>query len=262
MIYMSNYLRDVRYGWRGMRRTTIFTAFAVLTLGLGIGANTTVFTIVNTLLLHPLPVAEPSRLAALYDVGSATAKPSSARLPLAYANFEDYAKQQSSFGGMAAFTPPMVLTRQADARAERMFGEFVTHQYFDTLGLRPAIGRFFMPAEDTDPGSVPVAVLSYNAWKARFGGGAAAIGSRLELNHVAFTVVGVAPPGFLGVSAVFGPDVWLPATMSERAFPPFGSRQAVVPCDWPPGARRDAAAGASRSEYGRRVARKGIPSHQ
>ncbi len=219
MIYMSNYLRDVRYGWRGMRRTPIFTAFAVLTLGLGIGANTTVFTIVNTLLLHPLPVAEPSRLAALYDVGSPTAKPGSAKLPLAYANFEDYAQQQSSFGGMAAFTPPMVLTRQADARAERMFGEFVTRQYFDTLGLRPAIGRFFMPAEDTDPGSAPVAVLSFNAWKARFGGGAAAIGSRLELNHVAFTVVGVAPAGFLGVSAVFGPDVWLPATMCEGAFP-------------------------------------------
>src|ERR1035438_2134645 len=87
-------LRDLRYGWRGMRKTPVFTAFAVLTLGLGIGANTTVFTIVNTLLLHPLPVGDPSRLAALYDTGSKTAKPASVRLPLAYANFEDYAEQQ------------------------------------------------------------------------------------------------------------------------------------------------------------------------
>src|ERR1022692_2100826 len=139
--------------------------------------------------------------------------------PLAYANFEDYAEQQASFRGFAAFTPPMVMTLRTDTRPERVFGEFVTKQYFDTLGLSPALGRFFMPGEDSNPGSAAVAVLSYNAWKARFGGATAAIGSTLELNHVAFTVVGVAPPGFLGVSAIFGPDVWLPATMCERAFP-------------------------------------------
>lgn len=212
-------LRDLRYGWRGMRRTPIFTAFAVLTLGLGIGANTTVFTIVNTLLLHPLPVADPSRLAALYDMGSKSVKLASVRLPLAYANFADYADRQTSFRGLAAFTPPMVMTIRTDIRPERVFGEFVTKQYFDTLGLTPALGRFFMPGEDHVPGSATVAVLSYNAWKARFAGTAAAIGSTLELNNVAFTVVGVAPPGFLGVSAIFGPDVWLPATMCERAFP-------------------------------------------
>jgi predicted permease len=216
---MITMINDLRYGWRGMRRTPVFTAFAVLTLGLGIGANTTVFTIVNTVLLHPLPVGDPARLAALYDTGSKGAKPAGARLPLAYANFEDYARQQVCFRGFAAFTPPMVMTLRTDARPERMFGEFVTRQYFDTLGLTPAIGRFFMPGETTNSGSAAVAVLSYNAWKARFGGAAAAIGSRLELNNILFTVVGVAPPGFLGVSAIFGPDVWLPAAMCERAFP-------------------------------------------
>ncbi|MGC9952192.1 MAG: ABC transporter permease [Bryobacteraceae bacterium] len=212
-------LRDLNYGWRGMRKAPIFTAFAVLTLGLGIGANTTVFTIVNTLLLHPLPAANPSRLAALYDTGSKSAKPAAARLPLAYANFADYAEHQASFSGIAAFTPPNVMTLRTGARPERVFGEFVTQRYFETLGITPAIGRFFAPAEDSQPGSAPVVVLSYNAWRARFGGFTAAIGRTLELNNVAFTVVGVAPPGFLGVSAVFGPDVWLPATMCERAFP-------------------------------------------
>ncbi|MGA2737931.1 MAG: ABC transporter permease [Bryobacteraceae bacterium] len=214
-------LRDLRYGWRGMRKAPIFTAFAVLTLGLGIGANTTVFTIVNTLLLHPLPAADPSRLAALYDTGAKTAKPA-ARLPLAYANFADYAEHQASFSALAAFTPPLVMTvmtPRTDARPDRVFGEFVTQRYFETLGITPAIGRFFTLAEDSQPGSAPVAVLSYNAWKARFGGNPSAIGRILELNNAAFTVVGVAPPGFLGVSAVFGPDVWLPATMCERAFP-------------------------------------------
>jgi len=229
MIVMSNdmdsarrwtgLLRDLRYGWRGMRKAPVFTAFAVLTLGLGIGANTTVFTIVNTLLLHPLPAADPSRLAALYDTGAKTAKPAAARLPLAYANFADYAEHQASFSALAAFTPPLVMTLRTGARPDRVFGEFVTQRYFETLGLTPATGRFFTPAEDSQPGSAPVAVLSYNAWKGRFGGGAPAIGRTLELNNAAFTVVGVAPPGFLGVSAVFGPDVWLPATMCERAFP-------------------------------------------
>lgn len=92
------------------------------------------------------------------------------RLPLAYANFENDAEQQASFRGFAAFTPPMVMTLRTDTRPERVFGEFVTKQYFDTLRPSPALGRFFMPGEDSNPGSAAVAVLSYNAWKARFGG--------------------------------------------------------------------------------------------
>ena len=212
-------LRDLRYGWRGLRRTPVFTAFAVLTLGLGIGANTTVFTIINTVLLHPLPAGDPSRLAVLYDTASKTAKPVGVRLPLAYANFADLSDHQASFRSLAAFTPPMVMTLRTDSRPERVFGEFVTKRYFDTLGITPALGRFFTPGEDSEPGSAPVAVLSYNAWQARFAGAPAAVGSTLELNNVAFTIVGIAPAHFLGVSAVFGPDVWLPATMCERAFP-------------------------------------------
>jgi macrolide transport system ATP-binding/permease protein len=121
--------------------------------------------------------------------------------------------------GMAAFNQPMAMALSTDTGPERVFGEFVSSHYFDTLGLSPATGSFFGRDEDIRPGSAPVAVLSYSAWKARFGGATAAIGSRLQLNNVAFTVIGVAPPGFLGVSAIFGPDVWLPATMSERAFP-------------------------------------------
>jgi predicted permease len=212
-------VQDLRYGLRGLRKTPIFTAFAVLTLGLGIGANTTVFTIVNTLLLHPLPAADPARLAALSDTGAKSAKFAGTKLPLAYANFMDYAGHQECFRGMAAFTPVSVMTLHTDARPERIFGQFVTAHYFDTLGLNPAIGRFFTPDEDTRPGSAAVAVLSDAAWKGRFGGTAAAIGSTLKLNDTVFTVVGVAPPGFLGVTAIFGPDVWLPATMCERASP-------------------------------------------
>ncbi|MGO4882990.1 MAG: ABC transporter permease [Bryobacteraceae bacterium] len=212
-------LGDLRYGWRGLRRSPVFTAFAVLALGLGIGANTTVFTIVNTILLHPMPVADPSRLAALFTTGSKTASSEVARLPLSYANFNDLAGHQTSFRDIAAFTSPMAMTLRTDAGSQRMFGEFAGKGYFETLGLTPALGRFFAADENAHPGGAPVAVLSYNAWKARFGAAPAAIGSHIELNNIDFTIVGVAPPGFLGVSAIFGPDVWMPATMCERAFP-------------------------------------------
>jgi len=209
----ADFWRDLRYGFRTIRKTPIFTLFAVLTLGLGIGANTTVFTVINTLLLHPLPASDPARLVAMYDSDSKS------RLALSYPNFEDYAKEQQCFRSMAAFTPPSPMTLENDAGSQRVFGEFVTARYFDTLGLSPAAGRFFLASEASEPGSAPVAVLSYNAWQGRFGGSADAIGRTLELNNEVFTVIGVAPKNFLGVSAIFGPDVWLPVTMCERALP-------------------------------------------
>lgn len=211
--------RDLRYGWRVIRKSPVFTVFAIGTLGVGIGANTTVFTIINTLLLHPLPAGDPSGLAAFYDTGAKESQQQGGRLPLSYANFEDYAQRQECFRAVAAFTSPLVLTLAGRTGPERVFGEFVTKQYFDSLALKPAVGRFFLPSEDGEPGSAPVAVLSYNAWKARFGGAPDSLGRTLELNKVAFTIIGVAPKGFLGVSALFGPDIWLPATMCERAFP-------------------------------------------
>ena len=124
-----------------------------------------------------------------------------------YADFQDYAKRQTSFRALAAFTPPVVMAFRGTAGPERIFGEFVSKDYFGTLGIRPAAGRFFLPEEDSQPGSAPVAVLSYNAWQLRFGGAPDVIGRLLVLNNVGFTVIGVAPQRFLGVSAVFGPDV-------------------------------------------------------
>ena len=212
--------RDLRYGWRVIRRTPALTLFAAFSLALGIGANTTVFTIINTVLLHPIPVPDPSRLAMVYESGSKDTPQASAHLPLSYPNFQDYAKSQRSFVDMAAFTPPELLTLGGQAAPQNMFGEFVTARYFDALELAPALGRFFLPQEDSSPGSAPVAVMSYAAWKTRFGGAPGVIGRTLELNRTAFTVVGVAPKNFLGLSPIFGPDVWLPATMAESGTVP------------------------------------------
>ena len=221
---MQDLWRDIRFGGRAVRKSPLFALAAVLCLGLGIGANTTVFTIINTLLLHPLPASDPSSLVVLYDVQAHRGTQEWSQPGLSYANLRDYMEGQRCFSGVAAFTWPQVLTLEGPARPERMFGELVTQGYFGTLGLRPALGRFFLSSEDSEPGSAPVAVLSYSAWQARFGGARDVLGRTLELNSVAFTIVGVAPKDFLGVSAVFGPDVWLPATMSERVSPAeFGS---------------------------------------
>ena len=100
-----------------------------------------------------------------------------------------------------------------------MFSELVTGNYFSTLGLQAATGRFFLPDEDSTPGAHPVAVMNYGTWQARFGGAHDIIGKTLRLNNVVFTVIGVAPPRFIGVNAVFGPDLWIPATMAEQLSP-------------------------------------------
>jgi predicted permease len=211
--------QDLRYGWRTIRKSPLFAIFAVLCLAVGIGANTTVFAIINTLLLHPLPARNPSRIVVIYDARTNHTVQQWGQGPLSYANLQDYMGRQQSFTGMAAFTWPQILTLAGRHGPQRMFGELVTGQYFKTLGLEPALGRFFLPSEDREPGSAPVAVLSYGAWQAQFAGSRSVLGHTLELNNIAFTVVGVAPKNFLGLSAVFGPDVWLPATMAKRVFP-------------------------------------------
>ena len=212
--------RDMRYGFRSMLRAPGFSFFAILTLALGIGASTTVFTLVNTLLLHPLPVQDPSHLVCVYTTDVKGQKQSGNLLPTSYLNLKDYQARNTAFSGIGGFSPPLVMTLTESTGTERFFGQLVTSDYFETLGLAPAKGRFFLPGETSTPGSMPVAVLSYNAWKIRFDRAPDIVGKTIGLNGTPFTVVGVAPAGFLGVSAVFGPDVWLPATMAAQVLPP------------------------------------------
>lgn len=212
-------LRDLRYGFRSMLRGPGFSFFAVLTLALGIGASTTVFTLVNTLLLHPLPVQNPSQLVCFYTTDVKDQKQSGNLLPTSYLNLKDYQARNAVLSGIGGFSPPLVMTLTEGSGTERFFGQLVTSNYFETLGIAPAKGRFFLRGETTTPGSVPVAVLSYNAWKIRFDREPDIVGKTLEINGTPFTVVGIAPQGFMGVSAVFGPDVWLPATMATQVLP-------------------------------------------
>ncbi len=217
--FMEGFWRDLRYTLRTLRKSPIFTLFVVLTLALGIGANTTVFTLINSLILNPLQVADPARLAAVLTAERQSTSKASAPLPISYANLKDYQARNQVFVSLAGYSSPRVITWQPSGPAERLFAELVTGNYFPTLGLAPAKGRFFLPEEDSTPGGHPVAVMNYGTWQTVFGGAADIVGKTLRINNVVFTVIGVAPPRFIGVNAVFGPDLWIPATMAERLLP-------------------------------------------
>ncbi|HEV2448700.1 MAG TPA: ABC transporter permease, partial [Candidatus Sulfopaludibacter sp.] len=209
--------RDVRYALRSMRKSPVFVTIVVLTLALGIGANTTVFTVLNALILNPLPAHNPGRLA---GIAATEADPSKAGtpFPISYPDLTDFQAQNSAFDSLAGYSSPRPVTHQEESASEVLFAELVTSNYFATLAIAPAIGRFFVPDEDK-PGGPAVAVVNYASWQTRFGGTPNIIGRTVRLNDAVFTVIGVAPRGFIGVNAIFGPDFWLPSATAERVWP-------------------------------------------
>lgn len=211
--------RDLRYAARSLRKAPLFACVAVLTLALGLGANATVFTLINTLILRPLPVPDAGELCAIGAIRRGTPGSSAGLSPVSLADLRDYQKNSHAFDSLAGYTSPRVLTLQNQGQPQGIFGELVTGNYFALLRLQPAMGRFFTPEEDAVAGMHPVAVLNHATWQTRFGGAADIIGRTLNLNGILFTIVGVAPPRFIGLNAVFGPDLWLPASMAERLFP-------------------------------------------
>jgi predicted permease len=216
---MEDLWRDLRYAVRTMRKSPLFVLFVVLTLALGIGANTTVFTVVNTLILNPLPVSDSSGLGAVGGANGKDSGKSGVPLPMSYADLKDYQARNGVFRSLASYTSPHGVTWQANGASQGMFSELVTGNYFSTLGLSPVRGRFFLPEEDGAPGAHAVAVMNYGTWRARFAGADDIVGKTLRLNNVVFTVIGVAPPQFIGVNGLFGPDLWIPAAMAEQLLP-------------------------------------------
>lgn len=229
--FLEDLWRDLRYTGRTMRKNPLFVLFVVVTLALGIGANTTVFTLINTFILNPLPVPNSSELAAVAMAEVKSTSKSKAALPLSYADLKDYQARNEVFSSLAGYSSVRVVTLQAPTvregtggdrsgpASERMFSELVTGNYFSTLGLKPALGRFFLPEEDGAPGAHAVAVMNYGTWQTRFGAASGIVGKTLRLNHLVFTVIGVAPPKFIGVNSLFGPDLWIPSAMAEQLLP-------------------------------------------
>lgn len=221
---MQTLLQDARFAVRMLVKNPGFSAIAILSLALGIGANTTIFTVVNAILLHPLPVKDISRLVELDTVDSKTqvTVANATKLGMSNPNYQDYARENQVFSGLACFTGPLPFTWSGGEEPKQLFGQLVSANYFDVLGLRPVLGRFFLSDEDTKPGGNNVVVLSYSLWANKFGSDRNILGKALTLNATPYTVIGVAPRGFKGVFT-FGnaEEVWVPTSMYPLALSGF-----------------------------------------
>ena len=203
--------QDLRYALRSMRKSPAFTTVAVLTLALGIGANTAIFSVVDAVILRPLPYREPSRLVELWgNVKRVNVE----RRGTSYPDYVDWRDQSKSFEAMAAFDG-ITATLISTGEPEHISGEIVSQPYFDLLGVRAAVGRTFRPEEDSVPMRDAVVILSDALWKRRFGGDANIVGKTLQLDNRVHTVVGVMPPWFRGLSDTA--DIWIPFMMYGTA---------------------------------------------
>src|SRR5215470_9856468 len=220
--YIEDFLQDIRYGLRQLRRNPGFTAVAVLTLALGIGANTAIFTLVNAVMLKSLPVANPSRLYRLGDnnnrgIEVGTQNGGSFVL-YSYPLYESLRDHTPEFRQLAAFKSNLsdlsVRRQGASGVAEPYKGEFVSGNYFSMFGIRAFAGRLLTPPDDSS-GVPRVAVMAYHTWQQHFGLDPSLIGSSFNINGIAFTIAGVTPPEFYGDTLRSDPpDFWLPLAAS------------------------------------------------
>jgi macrolide transport system ATP-binding/permease protein len=207
---MTTLWQDVRYGVRMLRKNPGFTAVAVLTLALGIGANLALFGILNEMLLRPKPVARPQELWAMVPANEA-------RQPV-YANicrpyYEAIRRQGRVFQGIIGYAGIRPRLRTEDG-AERIEAELVSGEYFSFLGVVPVLGRGFLPEEDGQAGGRGAAVISHAFWRSQFGGTPDVLGKTVTLNNTSVEIVGVAPEGFAGLG-FRPPSLWLPASMES-----------------------------------------------
>ena len=206
-----NLSQDIRYGIRILAKSPGFVLAAVLSLAVGIGANTTIFTMVNAMFLQPLPVERISELMFVFGTDSNNTNTIfGSSLPVSYPNFVDYRAQNDAFVDMAAYSFPVIVSMGGGEKPTPISGQLVSGTYFSLLGVRITVGRAFLPEEDQIPGARRVAVLNYKFWQRQFGGKTDVIGTNLRLNGQQFTVIGVAPAGFDGTIGVISPDFWMP----------------------------------------------------
>lgn len=222
--WVNDLLRDLRYGVRVLTKRPGFTAVAALTLALGIGVNTAILSVVNGFILRPLPVEKPDELVATH-----WGRKKDARVwgEFSYANYLDLRGQNKSFSDLCAWreTSAGISSTESrntgdNARAEIIWGELVSGNYFDVMGVKPALGRGFLPEEDAAPNTHPVTVIGHALWQRRFGGDPSIVGKTVYLNGQAFTIVGVMPESFLGGEYYLRKAFWVPSMMAQK----FGRR--------------------------------------
>jgi len=210
MLWLRSLGQDLRYALRLLRRNPGFTAVALLSLALGIGANTAVFSILNFAILRPLPVSHPEQLLTIAH-GSKNAGPDQYDANISYPEYLEIRDHNPVFSGVTAFWAAGVLYgRGAHSRSVADFE--VSADYFDVLGVKPILGRFFSGNEGRLIDSNPVVVVGYNFWKSVLGGDPNILGKLIPLSGHAFTVIGVAPNGFIGTERILAADLWVPVT--------------------------------------------------
>ena len=203
--WFDEFLQDLRFAVRTLRKSPGFTAIAILTLALGIGANTSLFSVVNAVLLHPIPYPHPEQLVMLHE-----SKPNFRAGSISYPNFRDWQHDNHSFSAMAVVRPTS-FTLTGLGEAEELHAQFISSEFFPLLGIQPVIGRFFAPGED-EIGAAPIVLVSANFWQRKLSSSPDVIGKTLNLDGKAYTVVGVAPANFdlFQRAALFPADVYAP----------------------------------------------------
>ena len=218
-------LQDFRYAIRTLFKSPGFLAVAVLSLGLGIGANTAIFSLINAAMLRALPVVNPDQLVLLTDPGSSgvalETREWGVRNILSYPEFIELRAHNSVFSGVfAAQSAPSDLDvftgRGGSEQSTKAHVQLVSGEFFNVLGIEPILGRAFTPQEDQVPGANPVAVISYGFWQREYGGDPRVVGSTIRAGQATFHILGVAPSGFHGMLVGSDLDVWLPITMQEQ----------------------------------------------
>jgi len=209
--------QDLRYCLRSLRRRPGYAATAILSLALGIGVNTSIFSFINAVMLRPLPVPQSERLVSIYHRSSKGWLSSSS-----YPDYRFYRDHNQVFSGMVAYLRVPMLLRGADSD-EEVSGELASADYFFVLGLKPVVGSWFGREGNHSAGDEPLVVLSHDFWQRRFGADPAVVGKSLRIGAGSFTVSGVAPPAFRGLVLDWGdpPAVWVPVGMNRQAVPAF-----------------------------------------
>ncbi|HWW18146.1 MAG TPA: ABC transporter permease [Candidatus Saccharimonadales bacterium] len=206
---MNNFLRDLRYGWRTLTRNPGFAVVAILTIGIGIGASTTIFSWMRSMLLNPLPgAAQPERIVMIENTA-----PDGAPLTSSYLDFRDFRDNLKLVNFVTARNGNVFSVGDAP-RTTQVWGELVSGGFFDMLGIQPEAGRFFSEAERDDAQNAhAVVVISHSYWKNHYRSDRSAVGATLRINRTPFTIIGVAPEGFHGTRAGLDYEMWMPVTM-------------------------------------------------
>ncbi|HKQ74679.1 MAG TPA: ABC transporter permease [Blastocatellia bacterium] len=206
---METLFHDLRFGVRRLIKTPGFAIIAILSLALGIGANSAVFSLVNMILFRPLPLTNPEEVVSISVVGK-----DGALAAFSYPNYLDFRDRNEVLSGILVYRfAGLSLSRNGNN--EKAWGYLVSGNYFDLLGVKPALGRTFLPEEDKTRLSHPVAVISHSFWKTRFGGVSSIVDSDVLINGKKFKVIGVAPAGFKGTEFIYTPDIFVPFAMQK-----------------------------------------------